>query len=873
MTFFRPKKKFLALALLIGVMLTVGGGAVPMPVHAAGEGILGQLVHFDFFDTLLDGIISLLTLLNELLAKLLNNVTIALKWILTLKIVGGITVVGKAWELLRDFCNMFFIVIMVLIAFGTIFNATGWLKQFYFSTALIPLIIGAIVINFSLAIGKTATLASNQVAQIFINIMPDMGNTLIRILKPQQFVLAPERAPIDTTDIANKDLMKNATKAEQDRYAACLNEEKEVRGTVDDGFFKYLDQSIFGGQKIRKNIGDCRIEIAAARRGTTEAATVAQLSAGIAGKTTGAQKSALIMTALGATVMLIMLTSCLATAFIFLGFRIIVIWILLAGSAVAWFSYAVPGKKLFNDWLEHFIAWNVFGPLYLFCLVPGTIMLQGSGEITTALSRAGAGTTESIIQVFFYYAFAVAVFIGGLGLAFKTSYAGAVKSTAFFGKQLQKFGVFDPAGMAPARYVSEKTGITNYAQAAKDRFNQQKGDITAALRGRLPTLLGTKEEGLASARRALGVLGADVEYEKEIAKRIKAQKDIIEAQVNKLDKEKQEAYLKAQFKSANRDARLAAGEIMLSRGKLDTTGRQTMLTNYEKISPTAKKEFQKRVTEQALKEASKTVYKDFDELKAAAEVSGDKRKFLEAAIKGEAGRRLKLEGKELNELTDLMKGNPEDQRAFLEAASKNTRTKVAAIESMANMDLLFDRKGNKLTADQAFAQEANSFDADNWLQVEALRQSQGGFSPELQQKFDEYASRPKNLQEIIRGTGDPAQIKRVTEHAVELAAGAALGVQVGRVQTEAINMQRENERKRKEAERNMSTIQSDANKANEQLSKLSREADKARQSARAEEGIYNTNPTKQNLDKWKRAENDLQSAEADVADFKNKLNS
>jgi hypothetical protein len=872
MIFFRPKKKFLALALLIGVVLAVGGGAVPSPAQAIGvDGILG---HLDVMGTILDGILSALTILNSGLAKLLDTVTVGLQWILSLKIVGGITVVTTAWTILRDFCNMFFIVILVLIAFGTIFNATGWLKQFYIGTAIAPLIIGAIVINFSLAIGKTATLASNQVAQIFINIMPDMGNTLIRILKPQQFVLAPTRAPIVTTDIA-KDPMKDATKAERDRFTACLNEKKgDTPGTTESntGTLQNAWRYWFGTQE-RKSVADCNLEIWAARRGTTEEATVAQLASGIAGTTTGAQKSALIMTALGATVMLVMLISCLATAVIFLGFRIIVIWILLASSAVAWFSYAVPGKKLFNEWWNAFIAWNVFGPLYLFCLVPGIIMLQGSGEISTALSRAGAGTTESMIQVFFYYALAVAIFIGGLGLALKTSYAGAVKGTEIFGKQLQKYGVFDPAGMAPARYVSEKTGITNYAQAAKDRFNQQKGDITAALRGRLPTLLGTKEEGLASARRALGVRGADVEYEKEIAKRIKAQKDIIEAQVNKLDKSKQEAYLQAQFKSANRDASLAAGEIMLGKGKLDTTGRQTMLTNYEKISPTAKKEFQKRVTEQALKEASKTVYKDFDELKAAAEVSGDKRKFLEAAIKGEAGRRLKLEGKELNELTDLMKGNAEDQRAFLEAASKNTRTKVAAIESMANMDLLFDRKGNKMTADQALAQEANSFDADNWLQVEALRQSQGGFSPELQQKFDEYASKPKNLQEIIRGAGDPAQIKRVTEHAVELAAGAALGVQVGRVQTEAINMQRENERKRKEAERNMSTIQSDANKANEQLSKLSREADKVRQNARAEEGIYNTNPTKQNLDKWKRAENDLQSAEADVADFKNKLNS
>ncbi|MFH1769535.1 MAG: sulfite exporter TauE/SafE family protein [Parcubacteria group bacterium] len=54
------------------------------------------------------------------------------------------------WRVIRDFVNMFFILILIIIAFGTIFN----IEEYTYRKLLPKLIIAALLINFSLVIGE-----------------------------------------------------------------------------------------------------------------------------------------------------------------------------------------------------------------------------------------------------------------------------------------------------------------------------------------------------------------------------------------------------------------------------------------------------------------------------------------------------------------------------------------------------------------------------------------------------------------------------------------------------------------------------------------------------------------------------------------------
>jgi hypothetical protein len=209
---------------------------------------------------------------------------------------------------------------------------------------------------------------------------------------------------------------------------------------------------------------------------------------------------------------------------------------------------------------------------------------------------------------------------------------------------------------------------------------------------------------------------------------------------------------------------LAAGEILLSKGKLSVEERKTIADKYGKISAVARKEFQKRATEQTIKEAGRTQFATYDELLKAAEASGkpeDRRKFLEAAMRGEAGNKLKLSGKELNDLANLM-DNDEDKRAFFESVTKSGRNKVAAIETMANMELIRDRNGKVVRTDQALADRADSFTPDDLLDADEYYVRSGNAVPEaVQDKIKSTLQETKKFGQMIKNVSSPEQQIRI----------------------------------------------------------------------------------------------------------------
>lgn len=83
----------------------------------------------------------------------------------------NIEIVSKGWVIVRDICNMFFVVILMVIAFGTILR----LENYSYKKWLPRLILMAVLINFSKTICGLLIDAAQIVMLTFVNAFKDVG--------------------------------------------------------------------------------------------------------------------------------------------------------------------------------------------------------------------------------------------------------------------------------------------------------------------------------------------------------------------------------------------------------------------------------------------------------------------------------------------------------------------------------------------------------------------------------------------------------------------------------------------------------------------------------------------------------------------------
>ncbi len=107
------------------------------------------------------------------------------------------------WTIIRDLSNMFFVVILIVMAFATIFNY----GKYKFSGDLIfRLIVAAVLINFSLILGGIVIDITQGFNAIFLNAIGDVGNRLGAALDPAGSLL-PTLKDSDLTATAVTDLV------------------------------------------------------------------------------------------------------------------------------------------------------------------------------------------------------------------------------------------------------------------------------------------------------------------------------------------------------------------------------------------------------------------------------------------------------------------------------------------------------------------------------------------------------------------------------------------------------------------------------------------------------------------------------------------
>lgn len=149
--FSKKAKIALILFIILGVSLAAPAGAVWQWVTEMFAGILSAIIF----------------MLGWILILVVNTLISIASWDLFIHA----SAVSFGWTVVRDLCNMFFIVIMLAIAFGTILN----LEQFNYKKLLPKLILMAILINFSKLICGLFIDVAQVVMLTFVNSFASFG--------------------------------------------------------------------------------------------------------------------------------------------------------------------------------------------------------------------------------------------------------------------------------------------------------------------------------------------------------------------------------------------------------------------------------------------------------------------------------------------------------------------------------------------------------------------------------------------------------------------------------------------------------------------------------------------------------------------------
>jgi len=141
----------------MGALLT---RLLPYILSGAALWGIGTVVKGVIYLAFLGGAVYFIGKISVFFGEIIDSLAAFPNFILDLQIITSI------WTLARDFVNLFFILILIIIAFATIFNR----PQGYRASELLPkLIIAALLVNFSLVITQTVIEFLYTPAPIFIN--------------------------------------------------------------------------------------------------------------------------------------------------------------------------------------------------------------------------------------------------------------------------------------------------------------------------------------------------------------------------------------------------------------------------------------------------------------------------------------------------------------------------------------------------------------------------------------------------------------------------------------------------------------------------------------------------------------------------------
>jgi len=290
----------------------------------------------------------------------------------------NIPVITNTWKIVRDFANMFFILIIIIMAFATIFDVSGYQVN---AQLITKFLIVAILINFSLTLSGLFIGGVDRVNGVFINGLGNIGSRFAQVFNASE-ILGSDKVSFGRSITAMLGT------------AGC-----NATGLSWLGF-------------------DC-----------------VRAGASIAGVPQSALTWATSFRLFFSVILVGMIAFGMLISTLFALIRIPFLWFLLIFSPLAGLASILPATRQgWNMWFKEFIAWNTFLPIYLFFLYFGMYFLSSQNQVMASLSAYPV--TEKLqgigfsIQFVFFYLVAGFILLGGSAFAFAASRsAGGLAST------------------------------------------------------------------------------------------------------------------------------------------------------------------------------------------------------------------------------------------------------------------------------------------------------------------------------------------------------------------------------------------------------------------------------------------------------------
>lgn len=182
MTIYKIRKYYFFAVLVLGLLLPVFDARAEGGIFGIGNFAFGAVSNLFAYS---------LSWFFTILGKLLAVMVSMLDWVVRIRIYTDLPIIQSGWKIMRDFANMLFIIALIVMAYGTIFNV----PKYDFRSLLPRFIVIAVLINFSLVLGGLMIDATQVLNNTFLNAMGDISGRLGQGLSPA--ALLPNTANIE----------------------------------------------------------------------------------------------------------------------------------------------------------------------------------------------------------------------------------------------------------------------------------------------------------------------------------------------------------------------------------------------------------------------------------------------------------------------------------------------------------------------------------------------------------------------------------------------------------------------------------------------------------------------------------------------------
>lgn len=649
---------------------------------ATGRAHAADIITEGMMKTALFPVATMLAVANTLSVKALIWTVEIFSKVLQMSVTTDLEVVRVAWRIVRDFCNMLFIVVLIIMSFGTILGTApgilgSWFAGFDARKLLVSFILAALLINFSLPLCQLGASISQSVSGIFLASIGNSANRIGQIIKPAGTLGAK---------VYNQESLGQQGK-------------EAVASQAGWGTTIACQVASFAG--LPPAVGILVNVTGFAKKVCVPITEAASTFTNYAISSSTGQIINMVVGMFFSTLLTIMVTISIISAVFFAFIRIPIIWILIVFSPLFVLLNILPQTQpTAKRWMTEFISWNTFLPIFLFVLTFGMYFLSSKGIVEHGLGidlKEGFVDSLSLAPEYVLYnIMAMLIFIFGTAGAIKASREFSGSAAGVFEKYAQR-PMSALTGYRPAWYTGAKQ-----AYGEKKKEIQQKG-----LPGKLGLVYGGKEAEERWKQRFLGK--APTSFEK-FQKGIADQRNSLEARLKTMPgRTEQQAFLeKLKPKGVGTAERqIAARQILKER--FDALNNEELFNTYTLMGGGENVEAVKFASGLSFKDMTSTErqlwysqVKSADVMKKIAEVMRDQGDFK----KGDLATRASA----LATAARLL-GSVDKQQQFLKDAGK--KDMVASQNAIFHMGLMTDEAGNKI--------DPNSPGAEDKLNEEILK--------------------------------------------------------------------------------------------------------------------------------------------------------